>query len=68
MRTLLVVLSDPVSADFSDLIKIPERTHVEHLCPVSSAEAFNVGVLCRFAWLNKFQVYVVFLSPTSHCG
>ncbi len=68
MWSLRVLLSDPISADFSDLFQIPERIHVDHLCPVSSVEAFNVGVLGRFAWQNKSQVYEVDLLICPHCG
>ena len=63
MRSVFVVLGQPVIGDGLDLFDGVEQVSVEHLgseCPV---EAFDVGVLIGLAGLDVVQRYALSLSP-----
>lgn len=63
MGPLLVVLGKPGFGVFADLRETFEQVHVEHLGSIGAIEAFDQGVLGRFARLDELEVDTVLLGP-----
>src|SRR6202165_3199652 len=63
MRSFLVVAGEPLVADLPDLIEILEQVRIEDFLAVAPIEAFDEGVLIRFAWLDEPQINQVFFAP-----
>jgi hypothetical protein len=64
VRSFLVVISAPFLDFASRVVETGEPVSVQALIPQPSVEAFHVGVLHRFAWLNEFQSNPAFFAPS----
>jgi len=40
--------------------------HIQAVLSELAIERFNIGILCRLAWLNELQLDAVFFSPEKH--
>ena len=55
MRPLRVVAPQPVGRQRAHLLQRVKEVRVEHFFAISPVEAFDVGVLIRFAGLDEAQ-------------
>lgn len=63
MWSALVVIDTPGFDDVSYLSKCPEQVLVEVFIPAPSIEAFDVGVLDRFAGTDEVELDAFLVRP-----
>ena len=63
MISFLVVFEHPCPAELPDFVEFPEQPGVKHLLAIRPVEAFDVGVLVRFAGLNVVDQDAVLPAP-----
>ena len=63
MWAFLVVGSHPLVDDLSNFTQTGEEVGIEHFTAHASVEAFDVGVLGGFAWLDMMEANSVLLAP-----
>ena len=58
MRSILVVVGQPVIGDRLDVIERVEQVRVQHLLAEAAVESLDEGVLVRLSRLDIQQLYV----------
>ena len=61
--SLFVVGDEPVMDDFTDFTQTGKEMCIEHFAPQAAVEAFDVGILSWFAWLDVMEADVVPFTP-----
>jgi hypothetical protein len=61
---LLVVLDRPPPGGFTDMFERRKQVLVQHLLPVGTIEALDVGILIRLARLDVLDGHTDILGPT----
>ncbi len=64
MRSLLVVVANPIGADSPDLVQILEDVGIEYFLTVGTVESLDIGVLVRLTGLDVARLYPVAFAPS----
>ena len=65
---MVVIIISPVIRDVFDLLDRFKEIGIEDFTTIRTIEAFNVGVLSGFAWLNVMDVDVTALAVFHEAG
>ena len=69
MRPHHVVFLQPGIGGGSNLLNRVKEIGVQHILTIGTIEAFNVGILGRFAWLDEIPEQLVVARPVGqHLG
>ena len=68
MRTILIVLSDPVPGHFPDFIQGEEQPGVQDLFAAGPVEALDKSILVGFSGLDELQRHALLSSPARKVG
>lgn len=65
MRPFFVVALQPAFRDLAHLFQVLEQMRAQYLLAIGLVEAFNIGILVRFAGLDVAQLDAVSLAPVN---
>ena len=66
MRSDVVVVLSPLINFIASFVQTSKPMLIQAFVPELAVQAFNKGVLCRLAWLDKSKRDAGFLAPEEH--